>query len=411
MGVVTMSRRLFTIGALCLGLGCSGEPVAGGRAVATSHDGPQVVDAGTALAPPLDAHTSATGLISLVTREGHGERRPASHDRVRVAFTAWNGKGEVSDSSEKRGAPEVFEVKGVIAGWAEALLAMRVGERRKLWIPDHLTYPGRPGPPRPLALFELELLEIIPGKAPPPVPADVAAAPTSATRSASGLAYIFVGPHGGAERPRAWDRVTLHYAGWTPDGALFESSPAPGAVVDVAEVMPGWRELLPLLAPGERVRAWLPEALAYQGRAGSPRGNVVFELELVGIERRPEPPRPPRDVARAPRDAQRTPSGLAYRVIRPGSGALKPGPGDRVEVHYSAFSADGTLFDSSVVRGKPALVPVDRVIEGWGEGLQRMTEGEKTVFWIPEALAYGGRDGAPRGTLVYEVELLRIVRP
>jgi peptidylprolyl isomerase len=134
----------------------------------------------------------------------------------------------------------------------------------------------------------------------------------------------------------------------------------------------------------------------------------VFDIELVSLERRPEPPRAPAHVAAAPPDAYKTRSGLAFRTLRHGDGKTKPTAHDRVEVHYSAWTTDGKLFDSSVVRGKPVIIPVSRVIPGWAEGLQLMTEGDKVVFWIPEKLAYGGREGSPRGLLVYEVELLKI---
>jgi peptidylprolyl isomerase len=204
--------------------------------------------------------------------------------------------------------------------------------------------------------------------------------------------------------------VTLHYTGWTPDGVMFESSRnrEQPSIFDVDEVMPGWREALPLLSEGDRARLWLPEALAYQKGGGEPKGAVVFDVELLSVERRPEPPRPPEHLKAPPRDAKRTASGLAYRIVSSGHGTRKPTPSDRVQVHYSAWSRDGQLFDSSVVRGKPTTVPVSHVVPGWAEGLQLMVEGDKALFWIPEKLAYGGKHAAPRGMLVYEVELLKI---
>jgi peptidylprolyl isomerase len=81
-------------------------------------------------------------------------------------------------------------------------------------------------------------------------------------------------------------------------------------------------------------------------------------------------------------------------------------------VHYSGWTTDGQMFDSSVTRGQPASFPLDRVIAGWTEGLQLMVVGEKTRFWIPGKLAYGDtpeRPGAPAGTLVFDVELLQIL--
>jgi FKBP-type peptidyl-prolyl cis-trans isomerase len=358
---------------------------------------------------PLDAEHSDSGLISKLLVPGSGDKRPGAQDKVRLNFTAWNAKGEVVDGSEKRGGPVTFEVTGVIAGWTEALQQMRVGERRRLWIPDQLVYPGRPGFPRPLALFELELLEILEGRAPPPAPADVAAAPARAIKTRSGLAYAFLTKGPGGDKPKAWDRVGLHHAGWTSAGAPLESSPLErAAVFDVSGVMPGWTEALQLLSVGDKVRVWIPEALAHQGRVGQPRGALVFDLELASIERRPEPPHAPADIARAPRSAKRTASGLAYRIVRKGDGGATATARDRVEVHYAAWTSDGKLFDSSVVRGTPATIPVSRVIPGWSEGLQLMGQGDKALFWIPEQLAYAGREGSPRGMLVYEVELLKI---
>lgn len=116
----------------------------------------------------------------------------------------------------------------------------------------------------------------------------------------------------------------------------------------------------------------------------------------------------PSDVAVAPADAARTSTGLASKVIQPGRGSAHPGPRDRVTVHYTGWTTDGSMFDSSVTRGEPATFPLDRVIPGWTEGVQLMVEGEKRRFWIPPNLAYEGRPG-PQGMLVFDVELLQII--
>ena len=89
----------------------------------------------------------------------------------------------------------------------------------------------------------------------------------------------------------------------------------------------------------------------------------------------------------------------------PGSGTLlNPGPSTKVTVHYSGWTTDGVEFDSSVRRNEPATFPLNGVIQGWTEGLQTMVEGEKARFWIPEALAYKGKE--PVGMLVFDVELI-----
>jgi peptidylprolyl isomerase len=120
----------------------------------------------------------------------------------------------------------------------------------------------------------------------------------------------------------------------------------------------------------------------------------------------------PADVAAPPDDAQRTASGLAHRVLRPGSGTTHPGPTTTVEVHYTGWTTDGKMFDSSVARGETIRFPLDGVIKGWTEGVQLMVEGEKRRFWIPAELAYGEtptRPGAPAGMLVFDIELISIV--
>jgi peptidylprolyl isomerase len=115
----------------------------------------------------------------------------------------------------------------------------------------------------------------------------------------------------------------------------------------------------------------------------------------------------PADVASPPGDATRTNSGLFYKVLAEGSGAT-PTAADRVNVHYTGWTIDGEMFDSSVARGAPATFGVSEVIEGWTEGLQLMKVGGQYRLWIPEALAYRGTAGRPAGMLVFDVDLLAV---
>lgn len=108
-----------------------------------------------------------------------------------------------------------------------------------------------------------------------------------------------------------------------------------------------------------------------------------------------------------------TESGLQYEVITEGTGE-KPTATDRVRVHYHGTTIDGTVFDSSVDRGEPAVFGVGQVIPGWTEALQLMPVGSKWKIYIPAAIAYGerGAGGAigPNAALIFEVELLEIVK-
>lgn len=108
-----------------------------------------------------------------------------------------------------------------------------------------------------------------------------------------------------------------------------------------------------------------------------------------------------------------TESGLQYKILREGNGS-KPSETDVVKVHYHGTFINGEVFDSSVERGEPIEFPVSRVIPGWTEGLQLMPVGSKWTLYIPGPLAYGeqgagGRIG-PNATLIFEVELLEIIR-
>jgi len=119
------------------------------------------------------------------------------------------------------------------------------------------------------------------------------------------------------------------------------------------------------------------------------------------------PPAPP-DVASIPMDADKSETGLVTRVVKVGTGTQKPGPTSIVTVHYTGWTTDGKAFDSSIVRGKPAQAPLNRVMPGWQEGIQQMVVGEERRFWIPEEIAYKGQPGKPTGTLVFDIELIAI---
>ena len=115
--------------------------------------------------------------------------------------------------------------------------------------------------------------------------------------------------------------------------------------------------------------------------------------------------------AAAEKDAKKLPSGVIVTTLKPGTGAT-PAATDKVKVHYHGTFTDGTVFDSSVQRGEPASLALDKVIRCWTEGVQQMKVGGKSRFVCPSEVAYGDRGAPPRikpgSTLVFEVELLAI---
>lgn len=106
------------------------------------------------------------------------------------------------------------------------------------------------------------------------------------------------------------------------------------------------------------------------------------------------------------------PSGLQYEVITEGTGK-KPSATDRVQCHYEGTLIDGTVFDSSIRRGEPAVFGVNQVIKGWVEALQLMSEGSKWRLYIPQDMAYGANGAGemipPYSALIFDVELIKIV--
>jgi FKBP-type peptidyl-prolyl cis-trans isomerase len=262
----------------------------------------------------------------------------------------------------------------------------------------------------------IEPLPSAPPPAAPAAPADVAAPPATAKKTASGLASKVLFKGKGSGHPGPHDKVTVQYTGWTTDGKMFDSSIPTGepARFPLDGVIKGWGEGLQLMVKGEKRRFWIPADLAYgdpPAHPGAPAGMLVFDVELLDFVKVAAPPETPADVAAAPKEAKKTTSGLSYKILKHGKGKDHPTADSTVEVHYTGWTTDGKLFDSSVVRGEPATFPLGGVIKGWTEGLQLMVVGDKARFWIPGNLAYGdtpARPGAPAGTLVFDVELLSI---
>ncbi len=242
-----------------------------------------------------------------------------------------------------------------------------------------------------------------------PAPADVAAAPADAQVTSSGLASKVLAAGTGTEHPVPTDLVKVNYTGWTSDGKMFDSSISRGRpiVLPLGKVIAGWAEGIPLMVVGEKRRFWIPAKLAYEGKEGKPQGMLVFDVELLDILR--VPPVPP-DVAAPPADAQRSKSGLAWKVLKPGTGTVHPKATSTVRVHYTGWTTDGKMFDSSLAKGTASTFELTKVVAGWTEGLQMMTEGESRRFWVPSRQAYDGAAGKPKGMLVFDITLLEIVK-
>ena len=351
-------------------------------------------------AAPADAAKTESGLASMILQAGSGDKKPTAADTVTVHYSGWTTDGKMFDSSVARGEPTSFPLGGVIAGWTEGLQLMVVGEKRRFWIPEDLAYgPVVPGSGRPggMLCFDVELLDI--KEAPKP--------PDDTEKTAGGVAFIII-KEGAGETPGADQVATFHFTAKTMEGQTVQDSraqPSPPSV-PLDKLPPELSELLTDMKAGEQRQCWLPEPQA-------PGGFIVADLELISFKTAPPAPAVPDDVEAAPADATTTESGLAHKVITEGQGTEKPEATDTVKVHYSGWTTDGKMFDSSLTRGAPAEFPLNGVIAGWTEGVQLMVVGEKRRFWIPADLAYGPAipgSGRPGGMLVFDIELLDIVR-
>lgn len=244
---------------------------------------------------------------------------------------------------------------------------------------------------------------------PPPEPASE----SGRQELAPGIEYqVLQAAEPGAEPvSKAFVRFEIEMA--TPDGMVVMSSAQDGAYTVAMKMLetgvPGLARAIAASPVGER-RRWLIESEHLQPGFGQPINDTAI-VDLVVLGGR-DPLPAPEDVSAVPADAKVTDSGLAYRQLVSGDpDGPRPTADDRVRVHYTGWRAeDGEMFDSSEIREAPAEFPVSRVIPGWIEALQLMTPGDRFRLWIPGELAYDGstRPGAPKGMLVFDVELLEI---
>ena len=240
-------------------------------------------------APAAHTQTTASGIAMKILKSGRGNEHPSENDCVKANFTGWKRDGTLFSSSGPQGESSVQCLRSAMPGVAAALRYMRVGEKRRIWVPGRLTFtshePGEETPNENLT-FDLELVAII--KA-PPTPPDLKVPPKTAVKTASGLAFQVLRKGTQTEHPSMTSRVTLHVSGWTPDGTLFESTVMANhpAVFLVSDVIAGWREALQQMVVGEKVRLWIPAQLAYGEKPRShdaPAGSLIYEIELLALE-------------------------------------------------------------------------------------------------------------------------------
>jgi FKBP-type peptidyl-prolyl cis-trans isomerase len=234
--------------------------------------------------------------------------------------------------------------------------------------------------------------------------------PADAQKTASGLAFKELTPGSGTVKPTDSDLVKVSSVFWTKESTQEKPGTfgSPGTPMHVATlILPGLKEGIKLMTTGQKMRFWIPEKLAFAGAQGRPKGPLMVDLVLLDIS---PAPATPDDVAAPPADATKTRSGLAYKVLKPGTGTVHPKSSSKVTVNYTGWTTKGQIFDSSVLKGRPFTMQLDEVIKGWTEGVQLMVAGQTCRFWIPGKLAYDDSDqqGVPKGMLVFDIELIAV---
>jgi FKBP-type peptidyl-prolyl cis-trans isomerase len=244
-----------------------------------------------------------------------------------------------------------------------------------------------------------------------PGPED-ADAPKTFTELPSGLKYRLLRKSDGP-KPTIDERVLVNYKGWLDDKTVFDSSykRMEPIAFGLNEVVRGWGEGLQYCSEGGMIELEIPSDLGY-GKRGQgpipPNATLHFIVELHKIVS----PRPGPSDKDAPTEFTELPSGLKYKLLRKADGK-KPGPTDRVVVNYKGWLDNGDVFDSSYAKGEPADFRLDKVVKGWGEGLQYCPAGGKIELEIPSELGYGergaGGDIPPNATLHFVVEILKVL--
>jgi len=364
--------------------------------------------------PPADATKTASGLVykKLVANEAGAQ--PKRNDSVLINYTGWRESGETFFTNKGRSQPFRLNLVHAAPGFTEALQLMHKGETAMLWMPAEIGYKAPPTKGNREALvYQLELVDIVPA---PEVPEDVGKPPATATTLASGTKRVVVKPGTGKDKARQFDNVTYNYTVWNSDGKMLDTTTTRDRATTVApyKESPALGEMLTSMTAGERSRFWVDaERTASNGRSvPGAQGVLCYEVEVQSIAKAAhEPPPTPPDVAKPPADAKKSPKGVLYRVLKAGTPkeVRHPTETDTVKVHYTGWTTDGRMFDSSMLRGEPATFNLKGVVAGWTDAIPLMTIGDRWRLWIPEPLAYKGQAGKPKGMLVFDVELLEIV--
>ncbi len=365
--------------------------------------------------PDNDYLKTESGLQLKITNPGTGNF-PAPGDMISAHYTGKLLDGTVFDSSVQRGQPFSFEIGTgqVIKGWDEGFLLLRKGAKATLIIPAELAYGSRQMgviPANSTLLFDVELVDIKPA-----LKIELFNTAGKDTLSTfSDLKYIIV-EAGKGKKVEPDCQVEFHYNAFLSDRKIFDSTRKKGQSFKVLagnrNLIPGLEEALLLMHEGDKIHFIIPPTLGFgASKSGSipPNSTLYFDIELLKVADKIEV----KPFAIEGKQVYTHSSGLKYIIVEEGTGE-RVKETNSVEMHYTGYLSDGTIFDSSVKRGQPFSfkVGVGQVIKGWEIGVPLMKVGDKMRFIIPADLGYGERQvgNIPANSeLIFDVELLRIL--
>ena len=207
----------------------------------------------------------------------------------------------------------------------------------------------------------------------------------------SGLKIKFTEINPKNPMPKVGDKVSVHYTGKLTNDTVFDSSVKRGTpfpfTLGKGYVIKGWDEGVAYLHKGDKAVLTVPPELGYGTKSMGkipPNSTLTFTVELVDVTAAPKP------FETAGKDTVKLPDGLKYIMVSKGKGA-KIDSGMTVTMNYTGFLEDGSIFDSSVLRGDPITAPVGqgKIIKGWDEGLKYLHVGDKARLLVPYQLAFG----------------------
>ncbi len=361
--------------------------------------------------PPADATRRPSGLVYKTITAAPNNPAPKRNDTVMIKYTGWRQETGETFFSNMNDNPMPLKLATAAKGFVEGVQLVHKGEKAMLWLPPEIGLKTQGGPASGTNVYEVEVVDIIEA---PAIPADLAAPPADAKVTKSGAKYITIRPGTGTEKARAHDDVTFNVTAWDAEGRMFDSTDMktkPAAKVAPYTQAKPMEEVLTDMVAGQRVRFWVDSAAMTTPtpqKEALPAGQLVYEVEILQIDPKPQPPPTPTDVAKPPGDARKTAAGVFYKVLESGPGGAKPKATDTVTVNYTGWQTNGRMFDSSVTKGQPSTFSLTAVIKGWTDGLQLMSPGDSYRFWIPEELAYKDNPGRPQGMLVFDIQLIDI---